>query len=139
MAVNELEEGTRLALDFTKVRRIEDDVIPAVAQDADTGLVLVVGYANKEALDHTISSGLATFYSTSRRELWVKGRTSGDELPVVEIRVNCEQNCLLYLVRPGGRGACHTKDETGRTRKTCFYRSLKDGMLTFASLDMRTK
>ncbi len=139
MAGNELEEGNALSIDFQKVRRIEDDVIPAVAQDADTGLVLVVGYANQEALDHTISSGLATFYSTSRRELWVKGRTSGDELPVVDIRVNCEQNCLLYLVRPGGHGACHTKDESGKTRKSCFYRSLKDGRLTFASFETRTK
>ena len=76
-------------------------------------------------------TGLATFWSTSRNELWVKGATSGDTLQLVDVRVNCEQNSLLYLVRLLGGGVCHTRDADGHTRRTCYYRSLKDGALAF--------
>ena len=79
---------------------------------------------------HSLKTGIATFWSTSRNELWIKGATSGDTLEIVDIRVNCEQNSLLYLVRMTG-GVCHTKDAQGRTRKTCYYRSLKNGKLSF--------
>jgi phosphoribosyl-AMP cyclohydrolase len=63
--------------------------------------------------------------------LWIKGATSGDTLQIVDIRVNCEQNSLLYLVRMLGGGVCHTKDAQGHTRKTCYYRSLQNGKLNF--------
>ena len=63
------------------------------------------------------------FWSTSRNELWVKGKTSGDYLQLVEVRVNCEQNSLLYLVRPNAGGICHTKNEAGEPRD-CYYRTL---------------
>jgi phosphoribosyl-AMP cyclohydrolase len=91
----------------------------------------VVAYANQKALDHTLKTGTATFWSTSRNELWIKGATSGDTLKIVDVRVNCEQNSLLYLVRMVGGGVCHTKNSDGHTRKTCYYRSLKDGKLHF--------
>ena len=131
---NELEEGTQLALDFTKLKKVaecDEALVPAVAQDADTGEVLIVGYANELALKTTIDQGMATFWSTSRNELWIKGKTSGDYLEIVEVCVNCEQNSLLYRVRPKGAGACHTKGTNGSARSGCYYRVLRDGSLSF--------
>jgi phosphoribosyl-AMP cyclohydrolase len=132
--MKELEEGTALQLDFTKLQKVAgkgQPVLPVVVQDADSLEVLVVAYANQQALEHSLKTGTATFWSTSRNELWIKGATSGDTLELVDVRVNCEQNSLLYLVRMTGGGICHTKDASGHTRKTCYYRSLKDGALTF--------
>src|SRR5271170_1105015 len=129
-----LEEGNELQLDFTKLQKVAKTglpVLPVVVQDADSHEVLVVAYANEAALANTLKTGLATFWSTSRNELWIKGATSGDTLQIVDVRVNCEQNSLLYLVRMVGGGVCHTKDAGGHTRKTCYYRSLKDGKLEF--------
>ncbi len=129
---NALEEGTELSLDFEKLKKVADrgeGVIPVAVQDADTREVLIVAYANDQALEHAVRNGVAAFWSTSREELWVKGATSGDTLELVDIRINCEQNSLLYLVRPRGKGACHTKDRTGRPRRTCYYRRLKNGKL----------
>ena len=125
---HELENGTKLSLDFNKLAKVAacgEDLIPAVAQDADTGEVLIVGYANQLALDTTLKEGMATFWSSSRNELWIKGKTSGDYLEIVEVRVNCEQNSVLYRVKPKGQGACHVKDEQGIARKGCYYRSIE--------------
>ena len=124
---NELENGTQLSLDFKKLAKVAacgEDLIPAVAQDANTGEVLIVGYANALALETTLSEGMATFWSSSRNELWIKGKTSGDYLEIVEIRVNCEQNSVLYRVKPKGQGACHVKDERGIARTGCYYRKI---------------
>ena len=129
---NPLEEGPGLCLDFEKIRKVAacgQELVPVAAQDAETKEVLLLAYANKQALDYTIKNGVAAFWSTSRNELWVKGATSGELLDLVEIRVNCEQNSLLYLVRPRGKGACHTKDESGLPRRTCYYRKLENGKL----------
>ena len=96
-----------MALDFGKLQRAAacgKGLVPVVAQDVDSGEVLIVGYANEEALDYTRREGVAAFWSTSRNELWVKGATSGNVLELVEIRVNCEQNSLLYRVRLKRRG-----------------------------------
>jgi phosphoribosyl-AMP cyclohydrolase len=131
--MKELEEGSALQLDFSKLRKVAQaasPVLPVVVQDADSLQVLVVAYANREALEHSIKTATATFWSTSRNELWIKGATSGDTLELVDVRVNCEQNSLLYLVRKVG-GVCHTKDAGGHTRPTCYYRSLRDGELSF--------
>ena len=122
---HELENGTVLSLDFKKLSKVAacgEDLIPAVAQDAETGEVLIVGYANELALNTTFEQGMATFWSSSRNELWIKGKTSGDYLEIVEVRVNCEQNSVLYRVHPKGQGACHVKDEQGVARKGCYYR-----------------
>ena len=67
---------------------------------------------------------MATFWSTSRNELWIKGKTSGDYLEIIEICVNCEQNSILYKVVPRGKGACHTKNRDGKARSGCYYRTL---------------
>lgn len=135
MTHHELEEGTTLKLDFTKLKKVAacgQDLIPAVAQDHDTGEVLILGYVNQLALDTARQEGMATFWSTSRNELWIKGKTSGDYLKIVEIRINCEQNSILYRVRPQGKGACHTKDHTGTPRSGCYYRRIQeDGTLEF--------
>jgi len=135
MSHQELEEGIGLDLDFTKLRKVANcgaDVLPAVAQDARTGEVLIVGYANELALETARETGMATFWSTSRDELWIKGTTSGDYLRLEEIRVNCEQNSILYRVVPAGKGACHTKNREGVARSGCYYRRLRDdGSLEF--------
>lgn len=128
----ELEEGSELKLDFAKLAKVAgtgQSVLPVVVQEADTKEVLILAYANLEAFEHTLKTGIATFWSTSRNELWVKGATSGDYLKLVEVRVNCEQNSLLYLVRPAGAGSCHTKDADGKARSGCYYRRVAQGQL----------
>lgn len=133
----EVEEGLKVNLDFTKLKKIAAtgaEVVPAVAQDADSGEVLIVGYANELALKTALEEKMATFWSTSRNELWIKGKTSGDYLELVEARVNCEQNSLLYLVRLAGSGSCHTKGKDGTARLGCYYRKINDdGTLSFVS------
>ena len=128
----ELEEGPVLSLDFSKLSKVvsgSGDVIPVVVQHALTKDVLLVAYVNQSALDASLSTGVATFWSTSRRELWIKGASSGDFLDLKEARVNCEQNSLLFLVMPRAGGACHTKLSSGKSRQTCFYRVIRDGRL----------
>jgi len=125
--MSELEETTDLRIDWTKMKRtvsLDADVVPCVVQDADTKTVLVVASVNEQALRRAVERRTAVFWSTSRNELWEKGKTSGNEFELVEVRVNCEQNSLLYLVRPRGEGMCHTKDASGRARTSCFYRRL---------------
>jgi phosphoribosyl-AMP cyclohydrolase len=135
MTHEELEQGDVLNLDFKKLRKVagcEADVLPAIAQDVKTGELLIVGYANQLALDTARECGMATFWSTSRNELWIKGKTSGDYLKIEEIRVNCEQNSILYLVTPAGKGACHTKNQAGVARTGCYYRRLNtDGTMEY--------
>jgi phosphoribosyl-AMP cyclohydrolase len=124
-----LEEGTTLTLDFAKLVKIgatNQQVVPVVLQHADSGEVLFVGYANELALKETFATQRAVLWSTSRNELWRKGDSSGDILDLVEVRINCEQNSLLYRVRPR-RGVCHTKDASGEHRSKCYYRRL-DGL-----------
>ena len=126
---NGIEEGSQLEIDFAKLSKIGMNghmVIPVVVQDATSKEVLIVAYANDEAVAETFRLGEAVLYSTSRNELWHKGATSGDVLKVEEVRINCEQNSLLYLVTTKGQGACHTKDETGKSRSSCYYRIVEN-------------
>lgn len=123
----EIEESCDFKLDFTKLKKIancQEDVIPAVAQCADTGEILIVGYVNKLALETALHENMATFWSTSRNELWIKGKTSGDFLELVDILVNCEQNSIVYKVRLKGKGSCHTKGADGLPRYGCYYRRI---------------
>lgn len=92
-------------------------LLPAVAQDADSGEVLMLAYVSPEAVARTRETGLAHYYSRSREELWQKGETSGHVQRVREIRVDCDGDTLLYLVEQTG-GACHTG------YRSCFYRTL---------------
>lgn len=97
-------------------------LITAIAADAASGAILMLAYMDAEALAKTRETGLAHFYSRSRGKLWLKGETSGHFLHVAEIRVDCDQDALLLLVRPEGP-ACHTGT------LSCFYRSLQGDSL----------
>lgn len=90
-------------------------LIAAIAQDVETGEVLMLAWMNEEALHLTLATGRATYWSRSRGALWVKGETSGHTQEVVEVRVDCDQDAVLLKVRQTG-GACHTG------RDSCFYR-----------------
>lgn len=123
----DIEENLDLQLDFDKLSGVaatNQPVIPVVLQHADTNDVLFVGYVNELALQTTIDEGIAVLWSTSRNELWRKGATSGDVLQLVDVRVNCEQNSVLYRVLPTKGGVCHTNGSDGSTRTTCYYRAI---------------
>jgi len=131
--VKELEEGTALTLDYTKLSKVaatSAGVLPVAVQNADTLEVILVAYVNEQALRHSIETRTATFWSTSRNELWIKGATSGETFDLIEVRVNCEQNSLLFLVRPRRGGICHTRNRAGEPRN-CYYRrlNLETGLL----------
>lgn len=100
-------------------------LVAAVAQDAETGEVLMLAWMNAEALARTLETGRATYWSRSRGEIWVKGETSGHIQEVVEFRVDCDQDAVLLKVRQTG-GACHTG------RESCFYRIADASGLTLA-------
>lgn len=102
------------------------NLIPVVTQDYNSKEVLILAFANKEAFEETRKSGYATYYSRSRKELWKKGLTSGDMLKINEIRINCEQNSLLYMVTPQGKGACHAKKDNGMPYSSCYYRKITE-------------
>ena len=91
-------------------------LLPAIAQDADTGEVLMVAYMNREAWRHTLATGQATYWSTSRGELWVKGATSGHVQRVREILVDCDADAVLLRVEQAGGIACHLG------YRSCFFR-----------------
>ena len=117
--------------EYTKTLEISfgedgNSIIPVVTQDIHTKEVLILSFANKEAFDETRKSGFATYWSRSRNELWKKGLTSGDMLKIEEIRINCEQNSLLYLVTPQGKGACHAKKDNGDAHVSCYYRKINE-------------
>ena len=94
------------------------DLIPAIAQDAQTGEVLMLAYMNRESLAQTLATGKATYWSRSRKELWVKGATSGHTQEVLAISLDCDGDALLLKVNQVG-ASCHTGD------KTCFHNPLQ--------------
>ncbi|GAA0296498.1 phosphoribosyl-AMP cyclohydrolase [Halarchaeum salinum] len=96
----------------------DDGLVPAIAQDAETGDVLMLAYANREAVERTVESGRAHYYSRSREELWEKGATSGHTQEIEDVRVDCDGDALLYIVEQTG-GACHTG------YRSCFYRTIE--------------
>jgi len=114
----ELEEGLRLDLQFTK----RGGLLPVAVQETTTGQILMLASVNKEALSKTLKTKMATFWSTSRNELWTKGETSGDILRVDKILIDCDQDALVYQVTLLGNGVCHTYDLQDHHRKACFYR-----------------
>ena len=124
--MNALEEGSELKIDFDKIAKASakcPGIVPVAIQNADTQEVILVAYTNEAAFRKSIETQTLVLWSTSRNELWEKGKTSGETFELVEVRVNCEQNALLYRVRPRRGGICHTKNREGRPRN-CFYRKL---------------
>lgn len=121
--INELEEGDKLQLDFEKINKIKNSnsVIPVAVQSIDTNEVILISYINSEALNKSIETRIATFWSTSRNELWIKGKSSGNTFELIEIYVNCEQNSLVFKVKQKREGICHTKNKNNKYRN-CFYR-----------------
>ncbi len=103
-------------MDFSKL----NGLVPAVIQDATTQEVLMVGFMNQDALERTIETGFATFFSRTRNTLWMKGETSGNRLKVNRILTDCDDDTLLLLVTRLGEGnVCHTGE------RTCFYRTFE--------------
>ena len=111
----ELEEGESFSPKFDA-----NGLLTAVVTDADSGELLMVAHMNADALSLTIRSGIAHYWSRSRKSLWKKGETSGNLQSVIELRTDCDQDALWLKVRVAGDGAtCHTG------RRSCFYRSLR--------------
>ena len=106
-------------------------LIPCIAQDHVSGEVLMFAWMNAEAVARTIASGQMTYWSRSRANFWVKGESSGHRQRLVELRLDCDQDCLLALVDQEGP-ACHTN------RRSCFYRSLQDGRWTVVDEPVRS-
>ena len=120
-----LEEGAELSLDWDKLARAAEvgGLLPCAVQNVETGEVILVAYVNELALKTAVDTRSAVFWSTSRNELWEKGKTSGETFALVEVLVNCEQNSLVYRVRPRKGGICHTRNRDGAPRN-CYYRRL---------------
>jgi len=145
--MNDLEEASNLQLDFSKIAKVAGNtgrVIPVAVQNIDTSEVILVAYTNEEAMIEAFRTRTLILWSTSRNELWEKGRTSGEKFELVEAYVNCEQNSLLYKVRPrrppaaaAGRASgniCHTTNKDGQPRN-CFYRRINLDTLELQNLD----
>ena len=109
----DIEEGVKFIPKFD-----DNGLISAIAQDSQTGQILMVAYMNRQALDATIQSGYATYFSRSRQELWKKGQQSGHLQKVEQILVDCDQDCLILKVTVDA-GQCHVGYQS------CFYRALK--------------
>ena len=135
--MNLIEEGTELTPDFTKLAKAAakcPEVIPVAVQNADTREVILVAYTNETAMRKAFAERTLVLWSTSRNELWEKGKSSGETFDLVEARVNCEQNSLLYLVRPRRGGICHTKNARGEPRN-CYYRRVDFDTLKLTNTD----
>ena len=133
----ELEEGNTLTLDFAKIAKIAEtckDAIPVAEQNADTREVILVAYTNELAMRKAFAERTLILWSTSRNVLWEKGKTSGETFDLLEARVNCEQNSLLYIVRPRRGGICHTKNQKDEPRN-CYYRRIDMDTLALTNLD----
>ena len=102
------------------IRWTTDGLVPAIAQDAATGDILMMAWMNRESLRLTAEEGQAVYWSRSRGKLWRKGETSGHQQVVKDIRLDCDEDVILLKVEQKGGIACHTG------RRSCFYRSLKD-------------
>lgn len=131
-APSALEETRQLALQFEK----RGGILPVIVQDHRSNEVLMLGYTNQEAFKLTLSAGKAAFWSTSRKKLWIKGETSGNELKIKEILVDCDQDALIYKVHLSGEGSCHTRNSAGKFRRSCFYRSYDEEREELKSKDV---
>jgi phosphoribosyl-AMP cyclohydrolase len=135
--MNKLEDGDALALDFGKIAKAAaccNSLMPVTLQNADTGEVILLAYTNEMAFKESVRHRRAILWSTSRNELWEKGAKSGNTFDLLEVFVNCEQNSLLYKVRPKAGGICHTNNKAGKPRN-CFYRRINLQTMRLENLD----
>lgn len=135
--MNALEEGSGLQLDFNKLakaRGTSRGILPVAVQNIDSGEVILLAYTDQEAFSLALRRRRLILWSTSRNELWEKGATSGETFELVEAYVNCEQNALLYRVRPRRGGICHTMNKAHKPRN-CFYRRINLDTLRLENLD----
>lgn len=109
-----------MSFDAATLRFDEKRLIPAIAQDATDGTVLMMAWMNQEAVEKTLRTGKVTYWSRSRQSFWVKGESSGHVQELVDFRYDCDQDCILVLVNQTGP-ACHTN------RRSCFYTAVRDG------------
>ena len=109
-----------MSFDPGTLRYNEAGLIPAIAQDANSGEVLMMAWMNAEAVARTLDTGKVTYWSRSRHAFWIKGETSGHTQKLVEMRVDCDRDCLLVSVLQEGP-ACHTN------RRSCFFTAVRDG------------
>ncbi|MCW8195377.1 phosphoribosyl-AMP cyclohydrolase [Proteobacteria bacterium 005FR1] len=117
---NSTETSTSPAF-LDEIRWSEDGLLPAIAQDADDGRILMMAWMNPEALALTAAEGYAVYWSRSRGKLWRKGESSGHQQRVREIQLDCDGDVIVLQVEQAGAIACHTG------RRSCFFRVLKDG------------
>ncbi len=110
-----------MAFDVASLKYDANGLIPAIAQDAATGEVLMMAWMNAEAVSRTLATGRVTYWSRSRAAFWIKGETSGHVQELVDFRVDCDRDALLVTVRQTGP-ACHTG------RRSCFYTEVRDGV-----------
>ncbi|MEC8631171.1 MAG: phosphoribosyl-AMP cyclohydrolase [Pseudomonadota bacterium] len=108
-----------MGFDVTTLKFDANGLIPAIAQD-EAGEVLMMAWMNAEAVTRTIETGRVTYWSRSRQSFWIKGESSGHVQEFVDLRVDCDRDCLLMVVRQTGP-ACHTN------RRSCFYTAVRDG------------
>lgn len=113
-------------LGYDELKYDSDGLIAAVIQQHDTHEVLMVAYMNRESLVETVQTGKTWFWSRSRKKYWMKGESSGHTQDVIEIRYDCDADCLLVLVNQNGPGACHTN------QRTCFYRRMYPDSVSLA-------
>ena len=119
-----IEETSELMLDWEKINGIspENHVIPVAVQNMDTKEVILIAYINKQALEESIRLKKVVLWSTSRNELWFKGKESGNTFTLHRILVNCEQNSLVFIATPDKGGICHTSHNG--VPNNCYYREL---------------
>lgn len=110
-----------MTFDPASLKFDQQGMIPAIAQDHRSGEVLMMAWMTAEAVAKTLETGRVTYWSRSRNSFWIKGETSGHVQRLVEMRVDCDRDCLLLLVDQAGP-ACHTN------RRTCFYAAVRDGV-----------
>jgi len=109
-----------MAFDAASLKYDDKGLVPCIAQDAATGEVLMFAWMNAASVARTLETGKVTYWSRSRQAFWVKGESSGHHQRLVELRIDCDRDCLLALVAQEGP-ACHTN------RRSCFYTAIRDG------------
>ncbi|MEM7471093.1 MAG: phosphoribosyl-AMP cyclohydrolase [Pseudomonadota bacterium] len=109
-----------MAFDPATLKYNEAGLIPCIAQQEKTGEVLMMAWMNRAAVEKTLATGRVTYWSRSRHSFWIKGETSGHTQALIDLRVDCDRDCLLAVVDQTG-AACHTN------RRVCFYTAIRDG------------